>query len=346
MPAIGVDISDRSIKFAKLELHGQNFRLQKFGELPLPVGVVEGGEIKNPEVLAGHLRKLRETSQAVYAAASLPEEKAYVVKLVLPPIPERDLHSTIELQLEEYIPLKIHEIIFDYDLLSGDTELRREVAISVFPRALAEQYHQVLAQAGLLVKGLEIEAQAIARAVLPASNETSLLVDFGKTRTSFFIVHSGVVVFTSTTATIGGESLTTAIQKTLGVDYREAERLKVEQGLLSNQTDKTILFAITPIVSVLRDEIYKFYNYWTTHRDKHHIPGPIARIVLSGGQATLPGLVDYLSASLKLEVTLANVWQNILDYRQAVPPVSFKQSQRYATSLGLALRSFNHFLSL
>lgn len=357
MPAIGVDISDRSIKFAKLELRGQGFRLQKFGELPLPLGVVEGGEIKNPEVLTTHLRQVRETSGHQYVAASLPEEQAYLIKLTLPNIARRDFHSTIELQLEEYVPLGASEVIFDYDLLAiGESEEQKyEVAVSVFPRTVAEQYQQSLTAAGFMVTGLEIEAQAIARAVLPTSPkfpragriapETALVVDFGKTRTSFFIVHSGVVVFSSTTATIGGESLTTAIQKTLGVDYAEAERLKTERGLLSSRSDKTILFAITPIVSVLRDEIYKFYNYWATHSDKHHRPESVARIVLCGGQATLPGLVDYLAASLKLEVVLANVWINILDYQTELPEISFNQSQRYATSLGLALRSFGHFLT-
>ena len=261
------------------------------------------------------------------------------------------------MQLEEYVPLEASEIIFDYDLLSiGESEEQKyEVAVSVFPRTVAEQYQQSLVAAGFVVTALEIEAQAIARAVLPVSPkfpragrtaiETTLVVDFGKTRTSFFIVQSGVVVFSSTTAAIGGESLTTAIQKTLGVDYTEAERLKTERGLLSSRLDKTILFAMTPIVSVLRDEIYKFYNYWTTHSDKHHRPEPVARIVLCGGQATLPGLVDYLAASLKLEVVLANVWINILDYQTELPAISFNQSQRYATSLGLALRSFGHFLT-
>jgi len=41
-----------------------------------------------------------------------------------------------------------------------------------------------------------------------------------------------------------------------------------------------------------------------------------------------------------IPVNLSDVWTNILPAGQAVPPITFNESQKYATSLGLALRPF------
>ena len=70
----------------------------------------------------------------------------------------------------------------------------------------------------------------------------------------------------------------------------------------------------------------------------------VTRVLLTGGQATLPGLVQYLAGGLGLAVELGDVWTNILDARRVLPPIKFNDSFKYATALGLALRDFNHYL--
>jgi len=45
-PAVGMDISDRSIKFMELKYKDGEFSLGRFGEREIPAGVIEGGELK------------------------------------------------------------------------------------------------------------------------------------------------------------------------------------------------------------------------------------------------------------------------------------------------------------
>ena len=65
-------------------------------------------------------------------------------------------------------------------------------------------------------------------------------VDIGKTRTGFSIVSRGIILFTSTIKSIGGENLTKSIQNALGVSHEEAEQLKIKNGLLYSTSNKEV----------------------------------------------------------------------------------------------------------
>ena len=378
--AVGLDISDRSIKYAKLEWSAGRrsaLRLERFGEVELPAGVVEGGQIKNQTALGAALRGLREKTGLREVVFSLPEEQAFLLRLFLPEMAEREVRQSLELQLEEYVPLPAERLFFDYEVVSAPAPpaggAGYELAVSAFPRATVLDYLAIITAAGFSPVAAEIEGQAVARAILPPpawpadrrarqkpdeKRGATLLVDFGRARTGFALVDDGRVVATATVVTIGGELVTAAIQKSLNVSPAEAERLKLTTGLLATGDDRRVLFALLPIVSVLRDEINKFRGYWETHGDLAPPAPPsggvggaappfrrrVTRVLLTGGQATLPGLVQYLAGGLGLAVELGDVWTNILDARRVLPPIKFNDSFKYATALGLALRDFNHYL--
>ncbi len=51
MPAVGIDISDDSIRFVELKNSKEGKILSKFGEQKIPSGLVLNGEIQNVEKL-------------------------------------------------------------------------------------------------------------------------------------------------------------------------------------------------------------------------------------------------------------------------------------------------------
>lgn len=337
-PVLGIDVSDRSVKFASLSLARGRFSLAKFGEREIPPGVIEAGEIKNKEALREVLAEIRKETDYPWVAASLPEEQVFVTSLELPAMRRADLRSSVELQLEEYIPLPPSEVIFDYEIVrepdagGGNFVL----AVSAVPRRIVLPYFETLESAGFQVLAMELEAQAIMRSLFRAGDErTFVVIDFGKTRTSFFVICRRAVLFSVTRVTIGGAGVSKSIEKTLGVSYAEAEKLKTQQGLLRSKKDSRLLFALLPIVSALKDELKQLCAYWQGHQKEI-----ISRVIITGGQATLPGLAEYLEAGLNIPVEVGSVWTNIFDANREVPDVNFKQSQRYATSLGLALRGY------
>ena len=341
MPVAGLDISDQSVKCAQVVFERGEIVVRKIGERAVPAGVIEAGQVKDRPELENALRLLKEEFELESVAVSLPEEQAYIVRIRLPRMRPNEIRSSIELQLEEYIPMPLEEAVFDYELMSDNGPQGCDVAVSVLPRATVAAYTDAIRGAGLVPLAMEIEAQALARSLIPwGDKSTSMIIDIGKTRTGFSVVSQGKVAYTSTLNNIGGEDLTKSIQKNLGISYQEAERLKIEKGLTRAKSQQELFFALVPALAALRDEILKVYTYWNAHKEDSGITKrKIEAVVLCGGQSSLPGLVPYLSSGLPVPVEIGNPWTNILSVNDRVPPLDQGQTMRYSTALGLSLRN-------
>jgi Tfp pilus assembly PilM family ATPase len=104
--------------------------------------------------------------------------------------------------------------------------------------------------------------------------------------------------------------------------------------------DRDLFFALVPILSTIKDEISRVHTYWQEHADDDGLPRPaIEAVVLSGGQASLPGLIDYMRGNLPVPVSVGNPWINVGE-PGSLPPIEYQQSLRFATAIGLALRNF------
>jgi len=339
IPAFGLDISDRSFKFVELRAQNGRLALGRFGRKAVGEGILQSGEIKNKDALIELLASSFHSMRGEAVAVSLPEEKAFVGSATLPKMAPGEVREALEVGLEEYIPLPAGEAVFDFEIVKTDENLdHTDVVIVAFPRSLVQNYLEVVKAAGLRPSVFQMEVHALARATLaPDSKESAMLVDFGRTRTSFIIVSGGMVRFTSTVA-LAGEELDRAISKTLGVDVFEAERLKKEWGLVRASESKKIFDALLPTVSSIKDEISRHLIFWKSHAQHLHVPSPeVRQIYLAGGDANLRGFSEYLSYEFKLPVKLANPWVNITDFENYIPEITYRESLSYGTALGLAL---------
>lgn len=337
---VGVDLSDRSLKYCRLSGGNGLPKLTAYGELPVPLGAIEGGRIKNAAAVIEVLKVAAKNFGTKYVAASLPEEPGFTFLTVLPAASRANLREAIELQLEEHIPLPASGVVFDYAVLREPTaaDSQFQIVVSAFPQDLALEYVSIFTAADLIPVAFEGETQATVRALFPPTAAgAALVIDLGKTHTSFFVAVEKWSVLTSTVAEIGGDFLTRAVEKGLGIKFEEAEELKNKRGLLQGQ-DRSLVELLLPAVSVLRDEAARFLSYWNLQPGHGGLPS-VSRLVLSGGQAFLPGLAEYLSASLGLPTEVGNVWQNLLPAASVVPPLPLQQSLRQAVTLGLVLRS-------
>lgn len=340
--SFGLDISDESIKFAELVPIRGGVRIGRHGERKIPQGIIVSGKIKDQKGLQEILLSLKKDFNLKSVRVSLPEEQIYLFELKVEKKGVKKLREAIELSLEEHIPMPAQDTIFDYELLKQDDNFVN-LEVGAIGQAVLKSYLSVFENSRMRVESCELEAQAIARAVIKKGDlDTQMIVDFGQTRTGIFIISRGVVVFT-TTFSLGGESLVEMIEKSLNVDHAEALRLKMEYGLARHAENKELFPAILNIVSVLRDEIAKHFLYWHTHKEEsEEARPPIKKIILCGGESNLIGLTEYISVSLKTQVELGNVWVNIVDPTRQVPEMSFRQSLSFATVFGLAFGDFEN----
>lgn len=340
MPSFGLDISDESIKYVELMPTDKGIKLGRYGEKKMPPGVMELGEIKDPVKLEALLLALKNEHNIRSVRVSILESQIYLFKLFLEKDGLVDVRQSIELSLEEHIPIPAQEAIFDYELIAEhDTSL--EVQVAAVQQNVIESYLSVFMSVGLAVHSFELEAQAIARAIIQKGDpETYMIVDFGEKRTGIFIVTAGTVMFTST-VDLGGDVLDNMIEKNFKVSKQEAEKMKIQYGLQRNAANKEMFSVLLNSVSILKDEVTKHFVYWHTHEDEDGTRNPpIRKILLCGGDSNLVGLPEYLSVTMKTEVEMANVWINILNTDEYVPSIDFKHALSFAAALGLALGDF------
>ena len=353
MPAVGIDISDRSVKYAELINGRRGLQLGIFGKKNLEPHIVDAGEIKKPAELASFLAALFKPLGVRYVIASLPEERAYAAAFQMPRIEDAlDLRSAIELELSQHIPLPLSEALFDYEIvpsvdvmprdkIKADRPTHLDVMVYAFPRTLAESYMQVFEDAGLVPVALEMETQALVRALLPPEGVSRpvMIVDFGKTRATFVIAVGNLVRYTSTVS-VAGESLDAALAKTLKISTAEAEKIKKEKGLSNERSNEAVFNAFVPVVSAIADEIERHILFWNTHAEHVHQSSPqISSVILCGGDANLIGFKEYLAQKLKLPITYANTWAHITSFSTYIPEIPFNESLGFAEAVGLALRA-------
>lgn len=338
IPAVGLDISDASLRFVELLETHKGFVVGRFAERTFPHGIIESGEVKKPADLRAIFSDIKKQYGLEHAAVSLPEEKAYLFELELPAMKYSEIRGAIELSIEEHVPLKANEVLFDYEILK-ETDTSLCVMVSAVPRTLVDGYLEAFSGSGIDPVAFEVETQSIARSVVPSGDMQSyMVVDFGNLRTGITIVSEGEAQFAST-ASVGGSSLTDVIAKTLNISIDEAEKIKREKGISSDGGHEELSRALVSLISILRDEIAKDVMYWETHYDDYGKKRPaIQKVYLCGGDSNLVGLVEYLAAGLSVPVEIANVFVNVNTLDTYVPAIDFDNSLSYAVALGLAIR--------
>lgn len=342
MDSFGLDISDRSAKIAKMKRTSKGIKPVYFADEKIREGIIEKGSISNKEELTKIFKKIKTSHGVDFAVVSLPEEKAYVFNISLP-AEVKDLREAVLLQIEEHVPFSADLVNFDFEIVGESKDGGVIVSVTAFAKQVVSDYLEVFEGAGIDVLAFEVEAHSLARAIVPHDDkDTHMIVDFGQTRTGFVVVSGGRVRF-STTVTIGGDMIVKSIADKFEVTTEIAKKMKEERGI-KKRSEEELFFVLAPIISLLRDEINKFQIYWDTRKEEFGGDRPqIKQVFLCGGDSNIPGLIDYLSSGSETIYRLANPWVNTTNFDEDIPEINSKESLRYSSVIGLALRNFSIF---
>ncbi len=339
--SFGLDLSDLSIKVAQIDLQSKYASVRGIASIDLPQGTIVDGIVVNADAVKEAinlvLQKAGITDKDI--VCSLPETKAFLRIITIPQMTQKEVAEAIKWEMEANIPMAIDQVYYDWQTLShnlqGD-DSKMSVLVVAVARSIVDQFYDVLNGAGLVARGFEVESMAQARSLLPDNMDgTTMVVDIGDRRTSFFIVVKGIPVFTSSIP-LSSESMTDAIAKDLNLSYAEAQKVKFEHGIGSVLKNDHIFQAMKPIIQGFVQEINRSRNFYLTglkYSDR------IDSIVLCGGGAKTKGLIPYLSRSLGQNIELGNPWMNFRF--KSLPPVDRDESVQYATAIGLATQSFD-----
>ncbi len=321
---------------------GTQLELSYWGDIDIPEGVLQRGTVNDVPKLSESIREVRERTKIDTVRVSLPEERAYLFETEIKKgTPLKEIRGLLEFRLEENVPLSPRDAFFDYEILNDNLHTDMvSVSVTAYAKETIMNYYEACIAAGVTPISFEVEAQAIARATIPAGDQgTHMIVDFGKTRTGIGIVHQGVLMYTST-IDIGGAALSVALRQQLG-DKEESELtiIKNTQGLVRAVDSTEVYDALLPTMSAILDEVRVRMQYWNM-RDVSREDRQIQSVILCGGSVNMKGLPEYFTEILGVTAKRALVWQNAFPTFETIPEIGRRYSYGYATAIGLALTPF------
>jgi type IV pilus assembly protein PilM len=340
MDSVGIDISDDYIRVIKLKNLKDEILLNKFAQKELAEGIVVNGKVKDAKRLIQIMSNLKKELKLNFVKVSLSDKHTYLFKIKIPKVEnmtDKDIYGSLEFKLEENVPIKLENAIFNYDVIDEDKQ-SIELIVSVFPKQIMDRFTFVLNKSGLTPLAFEFEAQATALSVIRQGTKgIFMIIDFKSNSTNISIVNDQKVHFTST-IDIGGNDLSNAIEKELKISPEEAKKIKTEEGLMGNKKKESFKIMLK-IISSLKDEINRYYIYWHTYQHKHidEAQNEVDKIILCGEESKIKGLAEYLETNLNIKTELANVWVNTSVIKGRVPKISRSESLGYATAIGLSL---------
>ena len=338
---VGLDIGASSVKAVQLKPVRGGHQLVRLGIAPLhPETIVDGVIMDSGTVISAVQQIFTENqikSKDVVVAVS--GHSVIVKKIKVGRMKLEELEEQIPFEAEQYVPYAIEDVNLDFQILEGTSAGANEmdVLLVAVKKDIINDYLSIISTAGLKAVVVDVDAFALQNAFEIAfeveKEQVVGLVNLGAAVMNINILQGGLSEFTRDSA-LGGTRYTESIQKMLGLSYEQAESLKLG-GEVDGRTYEDARPAIEMVNTEVAGEIRRSFDFFrsSSHSDTIH------RVVLSGGCARLPGLVEYLSENLEIPCEVANPLRNIkADPKMFDPEYLEVIAPQLAVSVGLALR--------
>ncbi|MFH1728394.1 MAG: pilus assembly protein PilM [Pseudomonadota bacterium] len=299
---LGLDIGTYSIKASLINYTYKNFDLIRFYETRYPEGSPGKDNEEEIDKIAYTLNKLF-TSYAIdpeQVICTISGTKVSVKQITLPFKEKKKIEMTIGLEIENYIPFDIEDVIYDYQIISS-TQTESNLIVGVVKKEEISALLSKLLAIGIDPRFVEIDSLNLAnisRLNLATQHKCYAILDLGHSKTNICFIDDNKPIFIRTIMT-GGKNVTEAIKDQYKISFLEAERLKHKRGFMdldasSNLTDemkllgKVIKTSIDPLVNEITQTIKSF----AVKNQKK-----VEEIYLCGGSYRLSNLPQYVSIS-------------------------------------------------
>jgi general secretion pathway protein L len=325
---LGLDLGSHSLKGVFLEATGRGTSILHYGETRR----AEEGSLD--ETLAAFLAEHAWSPDQVVVA--LPGPSLATHAFTLPFTDPKRIAATLPFEVEGELPFELSQVVFDHQVTRRRANTTDLIVGLVRREELAELL-KMLATRGLDPRVVTHPAIAYQSLFLVAPERfdvapgaTVAVVDLGHRRTSVAVGRPAEGLLFARTFPGGGHDLSRALATEFQVPLAEAEAWKERDGSLvpggtaeHERARTALLRALGPIVRESRATL-------KAASGREHLP--VARLLLAGGTARLPGLVEHLGAELGLPA------DQILLPAMAAAAIPVEVQPRAAEAYALALR--------
>jgi type IV pilus assembly protein PilM len=251
-----------------------------------------------------------------------------------------ELEESIDWHAEEHIPYDLADVTLDYQITGSDSNATR-VLIAACKRERIDNVRQAIQLAGKEPVVIDDDTFALQNCYElnyhPTDSQVVTLLNIGASTMNVNIVKGTQSLFTRD-ITVGGSQFTDVLQRSLGLNFQQAEALKRGvSGAVEGVDENAIEPLINNVTEVVALEIQKTFDFYrATTEDTQTV---VQKILISGGGSKLTGLAEELSKRLELPVEVLNPFRSInVDSRKFDPGYLNEIMPEMAVAVGLAMR--------
>jgi type IV pilus assembly protein PilM len=310
----GLDIGLSSVKVAEVDANPDQgkFVLKKFASVTLPEGAVIEDEIQKEEEIVEAIKQAVEKAgiTSKYVCLCLSGPNTVSRKLSLAGGSMEEIEDQVLWEAEQYLPFDIEQSTLDFHIIGENEGGGVDVILAAVKNDVVFNFSQLVAEAGFKVKIIDLGIIATTNVFeivmeerLEDPLQSFLILDIGAQKTSFIIYKAGMIMFSKEIA-VGGLMITEEIQRQMGVNYFEAEDLKItgdDQGNLPEE----ILEIIDDVVETFFSELKKTLDFYVSSTQDESL----VACCVTGGSAQIPGILEGLEALLGVDVLVLNPFE-------------------------------------
>ena len=351
MKLIGLRVGSTQLAAAHVSNNGA-IELLQLARSPLRPGLVVGGEVREPDALASG-------DQGVLLPAPAPAENVRlgvasnrigVRVLELPVIEDpKAFANSIRFRAQELLPIPVTDAVLDHIVLgeyvSDDGSPMCRVLLAFAHRDLVARYADACQKAGVKLAGIDLDAFALLRSLSePRAEEVEatqavVAVAIGHERT-VFAVSDGLVCDFVRVLEWGGGALDSALAHSLDLSLEAAHEAKHQLVLLDGSGAapdglgpvqvEAARAAVRDELRVLSQEIVSSLRFYQTRSRSL----AIGEILVTGGCAELPGLVEELERLVGVPVRAADPLVRVKLGKKVKRPA---EAGSFAVAIGLGI---------
>lgn len=316
----------------------------------LPGAVHEGEVLDVSSVTAAIKQAWTKSGLGKEVVIGVSGRHVIVRPMELPWLEEKAFRKALPYRVAGQLPVPVEDVILDYLVLGESTGTEGRTIRFLLVAAMRQpvlRAMEAVQKAGLRPIRVDLSGLALLRLAGDAGLAEGVAearIDIGAEVTTVVVQVNGVPMFVRMLAGEGGDLVTRALAERLGISPADAEELKRKVGTSGGvpwgggQTPSRQEAAARLVIDRVTDNtlaaVRSSLDYYLSSDD--NVAG-LGRVVLSGGGAALPGLVERFGAALDIPVELADPLAGVSVPRKAnVDRTEIHPALAVAAGLGLA----------
>ena len=313
---VALEIGAQSVTMGVFTPAGKGYALSRYARRDILLDPVEEGMRMDyvSNAIGEMVTELKVKGSDVRNVVS--GQQVFMRFIKLPLIDIEDISEHVGYEAQQHIPFPLEDIIYSYQVLPEREPGEQEVLLVAIKKDVLDNLNTQVEDNGLKTRSVDCSITSLYNAYRISypedEGESVVILDIGAKTTDIIFSESGRFFTRSVTA--AGSFITNNIAREFNLNYKEAEQLKIESGMVSlgngftdNMPEQEAALATTirTAMSRLSSEVQRTINHY---RAQYKGTAP-SKAYICGGGARLPYAVEFLQAALNIPVEYLNPLQ-------------------------------------